>query len=96
MVIVNGNEIEYITSLKYALEVVIMNKNKSKLISFLLIVEKYNSKFLIKNHEICLYDFISFPKLNAITSKRFEYKWDFNYNYGSTNLTESSKRANYK
>ena len=90
------NILSIITSLKNAPEVAITKKNKSKLVSCLLVVEKYNNKFLTKNYEICLYDFISFPKVNAITSKMFEYRWDSNYNYSSTKLTKSFRRANYK
>ena len=87
--IMKYNILSIITILKYALEVAITKKNKSKLVSCLLIVEKYNNKFLMKNYKICLYGFISFPEVNAITSKMFEYRWDSNYNNDSTKLQKS-------
>ena len=64
-----------IISFKCTPEVAITKKNKSKLVSCLLLAEKkYNNKFLIKNYEICPFGFISFFKMNAITSKKFEHR----------------------
>ena len=59
-----------ITSFQYALEVVITKKNKLKLVLYLLVVEKYNNKFLMKNYEVWLFGSISIPRVKAITNKR--------------------------